>query len=192
MTNLIVNIRKLSIACLAMLLFSIMSFSQSGNLFFTDAGKVDFTSDAPLEVIKASSAKLAGILNLDDRTFTFSIPMSSFVGFNSALQQTHFNENYMESEKFPNSTFNGKIIEEVDFSQTGKIRVRAKGKLLIHGIVQDRIIRCDVTIGSSSIEVSSEFTVPLDDHNITIPSIVQQKIAEVIDVNIRFSLKPMN
>jgi hypothetical protein len=192
MINLIVNNKKLIIACLVLILFSTVSFSQSGNLFFTDAGKVEFESDAPLEVIKASSEKLAGILNLDDRSFTFSIPMRSFVGFNSSLQQTHFNENYMESEKFPNSTFNGKIIEEVDFTQAGTIRIRAKGKLLIHGIVQDRIIRCDVTIGSSRIEVSSEFTVPLDDHNITIPSIVQQKIAEVIDVSISFSLKPMN
>ena len=172
-------------------LLGIAGFAQSGNLYFTNTGQVDFTSDAPLEVIKASSGKLAGLLNVDDRSFSFSIPMNSFEGFNSSLQKTHFNENYMESEKFPNSTFNGKIIEEVDFMQPGNMRVRAKGKLLIHGIMQDRIIRCNVTVGSAGIEVNAEFTVPLEDHDITIPSIVQQKIAEITDVKISFSLKPM-
>jgi len=167
------------------------AFSQSGNLYFTKAGKVSFTSDAPLEMIKAASDQLAGILNTDDRSFSFSIPMTSFEGFNSSLQRTHFNENYMESEKFPNSTFNGKVIEEVDFMQSGTLRVRAKGQLNIHGITQDRIIRCNVVVNSAGIRVDTDFTVPLNDHEITIPSVVQQKIAEMIDVKIGFNLSPM-
>ena len=175
-----------------LLISTLTGISQTGRLYFTDTGHVNFTSDAPLEMIRASSKKLAGILNMNDRSFTFSIPTTSFEGFNSALQRTHFNENYMESEKFPNSTFNGKIIEEVDFSQPGNIHIRAKGQLTIHGIVQDRIIRCNVKVGPSGIELDADFTVPLEDHNITIPSIVQQKIAEIINVNIRFTLKPMN
>jgi hypothetical protein len=166
------------------------AFSQ--NLYFTNSGKVDFTSDAPLELIKASSGKLAGILNADDRSFSFSIPMTSFEGFNSSLQRTHFNENYMESEKFPNSTFNGKVIEDVNFLQAGTLRVRAKGQLTIHGITQDRIIRCNVVVSDEEIRVNADFTVPLEDHEITIPSVVQQKIAEIIDVNIRFTLTPTN
>lgn len=177
-----------------LLIFWIM---QSGHtpqqvLFFTNSGEVDFTSDAPLEIIKASSNQMAGVLDLTDRSFSFSIPMNSFEGFNSALQRTHFNENYLETEKFPKSTFNGRIIEEVDFNASGSIRIRAKGRLVIHGIEQDRIIRCTLKTGSGSIEVDAEFTVPLDDHNISIPSIVQQKIAEVIDVRIRFHMTQMN
>ena len=157
-------------------------------LYFTDSGRVDFTSDAPLEVIKASSTKLAGVLNLEDRSFSFSIPMNSFQGFNSALQRTHFNENYLETEKYPKATFNGKIIEEVDFSTDGLVNIRAKGKLDIHGVEQDRIIRCSLRIIPGKLSVTSDFTVPLEDHDITIPSIVRQKIAEVIDVHIRFSM----
>ena len=185
--------KSFMISCIFFLLISTFtSFSQPGNLFYSEDGHVDFISDAPLEMIKASSEKLAGILNVDDRSFTFSIPMTSFEGFNSALQRTHFNENYMESEIFPNTTFNGKVIEEVDFTRPGDIRIRAKGQLLIHGIAQDRIIRCDVKVDQSSIEVNADFTVPLDDHDITIPGIVQQKIAEIIDVKIWFTMKPMN
>lgn len=167
------------------------SMSQ-GNLYFTDAGRLNFTSDAPLEVIKASSDKLAGILNINDRAFSFSIPMNSFQGFNSALQRTHFNENYLETEKYPKSTFNGKIIEEVDFNQKGIISIRAKGKLLIHGIEQDRIIRCSLNISKDQIDIESNFTVLLEDHDITIPSIVQQKIAEEIDVILKVTITPMN
>jgi len=173
----------------AFLAFALPGFAPVQDLYYTETGEVNFTSDAPLEVIKAASDKLAGILNTGDRSFSFSIPMKSFQGFNSSLQRTHFNENYLESDLYAQSTFNGKIIEEVDFSSPGVLKVRAKGKLNIHGIEQDRIIRCSMKISPGSIEVETEFKVPLEDHDITIPSIVQQKIAEIIDVSIRFTLK---
>ena len=118
--------------------------------------------------------------------------MASFQGFNSALQRTHFNENYIESEKFPNSTFKGKIIEEIDFTTQGTYQIRAKGLLNVHGINNDRIIRCAIQVETGKISVESNFTVPLDEHKIKIPSIVQQKIAEVIDVSILFEMKPMD
>lgn len=179
------------------ILFMSLAFSpeingqQDKTLYFTNSGRVNFTSDAPLEVIKASSSKLAGVLNLTDRSFAFSIPMRSFEGFNSALQRTHFNENYLETEKYPKARFNGKIIEEIDLSSPGTVQVRAKGKLLIHGLEEDRIIRCMMNIKPGKIDVRSEFTVPLEDHDIAIPSIVQQKIAEIIDVRIQFTLEEM-
>jgi hypothetical protein len=161
------------------------------DMFFTDKGSISFASDAPLEVIKAASEKLAGIINLGDRTFTFSIPMNSFNGFNSALQRTHFNENYLESEKYPKSTFNGKIIEETDFTVPGEYRIRAKGKFNIHGIEMDRIIRSTLTVRNNEIFVKSEFTVLLEDHDIKIPSIVQQKLAEEISVIVEATFSPM-
>jgi len=180
--------KLISILLLSFLMHTVTS---QDNLYFTDDGSIDFTSDAPLEVIKASSGQLAGILNMDDRTFSFSIPMKSFEGFNSSLQRTHFNENYMETEKYPKSTFNGKIIEEVDFSQAGEIRVRAKGKMKIHGEELDRIIRCSLKISANKISISASFTVLLEDHDIKIPSIVQQKIAEEIEVELKATITPL-
>jgi polyisoprenoid-binding protein YceI len=167
-------------------------FTQQEDLFFTDSGYVNFSSDAPLEFIQASSNELAGILNISDLTFSFTVPMVSFQGFNSALQRTHFNENYMESEKFPHATFKGKIIEEIEFTTEGTYQIRAKGNLNVHGIDHDRIIRCTIQVESGRISVESSFEVPLDDHRIKIPSIVQQKIAEVIDVSIRCEMGPMD
>jgi hypothetical protein len=163
---------------------------QGGDLYISSKGKINFLSDAPLELIKASSNKLAGILNTDQRSFAFSIPVKSFEGFNSGLQRTHFNENYLESEKYPNATFEGKIIEDIDFNTPGEHRVRAKGILGIHGIKQNRIIRSTLKIQKDEILINSTFTVPLADHNIKIPSIVSQKIAEEIYIEVECTLIP--
>jgi hypothetical protein len=153
-------------------------------------GRVNFVSDAPLEIIKASSNSLTGAININDRSFSFLLPTKTFEGFNSSLQRTHFNEDYMETEVYPNSTFKGKIIEETDLSVPGKYQIRAKGKMYIHGIETNRIVRCDLVVSENKIEVNAQFTVFLADHNISIPSILNQKIAEEIKVDISFTLTP--
>lgn len=160
------------------------------DLFIVVSSEVDFTSDAPLELIEASTEEATGLLNASDRSFAFRVPTKSFQGFNSALQRTHFNENYMESDKFPHIIFEGKIIEEIDFNTPGKHQVRAKGRFTCHGVKQERIIKCKLTVSPNKIEVDSEFTVLLDDHNIKIPSVVSQKIAEEILVNVNIELAP--
>jgi len=176
-------------ATLIVLLFIITSFSFDNSIYSTNSGKVNFTSDAPLEIIKASSVKLAGILNTVTKEFVFSVPMKSFEGFNSPLQKVHFNENYIESEKYPDATFKGKIIEDIDFKVSGKYKIRAKGKFSIHGKENPMTIKSDLTVLKNEIEVNSIFIVRLVDHDIEIPTIVNQKLAENITVNVRFTLK---
>jgi len=179
--------KKTSIFLFLFLLFKSLS---AQDLYVVANGSVDFTSDAPLELIQASSDKINGILKISDRSFLFRIPMKTFQGFNSALQQTHFNENYLESAKYPHTIFEGKIIEEIDFSKAGTYNIRGKGSFTCHGIKQERIIRCKIIIGQEIIRVDSEFTVLLDDHNIKIPSVVSQKIAEEIVVDVNLELAP--
>ncbi|TFH20420.1 MAG: YceI family protein [Bacteroidia bacterium] len=165
---------------------------QALTVFSTRNGKAYFLSDAPLELISATSRNLIGVLNTQDRRFSFSILVSTFEGFNSSLQQTHFNEDYLETDLYPQATFKGKIIEEVDLGVPGQYRIRAKGKLNIHGLDNDRIIRCDVSVEPGRIKVKAEFTVFLDTHDIKIPSIVNQKIAEEIHVQIEFDMQAAN
>ena len=162
---------------------------QDATIYSTQNGKVYFLSDAPLEMISATSRSLIGVLNTEDRRFSFSIPVATFEGFNSSLQQTHFNEDYLETDFYPQATFKGKIIEEVDLAIPGQYRIRTKGILDIHGLANDRIIRCDVSVEPGRIRVKAEFTVFLDNHNIKIPSIVNQKIAEEIKVEIEFNMQ---
>ncbi|MCK5461471.1 MAG: YceI family protein [Bacteroidales bacterium] len=192
MQKLLSWVRSVKLYIPVVLIVMMTGYTRQENLYFTDSGHIKFSSNAPLEFIQASSNELAGILNINDLSFSFTVSMVSFQGFNSALQRTHFNENYIESEKFPNSTFNGKIIEEIDFASPGTYHIRAKGLLNVHGVDNDKIIRCTIQVETGRISVESSFKVPLDEHKIKIPSIVQQKIAEVIDVSIRFEMEPMN
>lgn len=159
-------------------------------LYEVNEGSVYFRSDAPLELIEASSTELKGLINAEERTFAFSVPMSSFEGFNSPLQRVHFNENYMESKQYPNATFSGKIIENIDFTKDGLYTVRAKGQLNVHGVKRERIIRSELQVGEGQIEVRADFTVLLAEHDISIPKIVHQKIAEEIAVEIRAVFLP--
>ena len=158
-------------------------------IFEVKTGKVRFHSEAPKELISAASDGLTGVLDLTHRNFAFRIAMRSFKGFNSALQREHFNENYMESRIYPVGIFTGKIIEDVDLTRDGEYDVRAKGKFVVHGIEQERIIRCHIKRTKDKISVKSEFDVALADHNIKIPRIVYDKLALVITVIVNANLE---
>ncbi len=165
----------------------------TGNVLLSSAdGIISIKSDAPLELIEASSNQLKGVIDITGRSFSFSVNNRSFKGFNSKLQQEHFYENYIEAGKYPQSTFKGKIIEQVDLSVDGNYQVRAKGVLNIHGIDQERIIKADIKVKGGLITVTSSFTVPLTDHNITIPKIVYQKIAEEVMVSVSAGFTKVN
>jgi polyisoprenoid-binding protein YceI len=165
----------------------------TGNVLLSSAdGEISIKSDAPLELIEASSNQLKGVIDITGRSFSFSVNNRSFKGFNSQLQQEHFYENYIEAGKYPQSTFKGKIIEQVDLSVDGNYQVRAKGVLNIHGIDQERIIKADIKVKGGLIQISSSFTVPLSDHNITIPKIVYQKIAEEVMVKVSAGFTRVN
>lgn len=176
---------------LFLLIASVNAFTQSiDNTFLCRNGHISFISDAPLELIKASNEKLTGVLNASDRSFSFRVPIKNFEGFNSSLQRVHFNEDYLETELFPISTFKGKIIEEVDLDVPGEHKIRAKGKLSIHGVEIDRIIRCDLIVKNGQMNVNASFTVFIADHNISIPSILNQKIAKEVKVDVSFTFFP--
>jgi len=157
-------------------------------VFRCENGKVNFKSEAPLEVIQAKSNKLRGIIDTAKQSFAWTVEIKTFEGFNSPLQREHFNENYMETTRFPKATFSGKIIEEIDFTKNGIHSVRAKGKLNIHGMEQERIVKGQLEIKGNKIRIQAEFTVPLADHDIAIPKVVYQKIAEEITVTVEVEL----
>ena len=154
------------------------------NIFKTRKGTISISSDAPLEIIKASSNELKGAIDISKRTFAFTIGNRSIKGFNSPLQQEHFYENYIEAKKYPVSTFEGKIIEQIDFTKNGDYIVRAKGILTIHGVPQERIIKSSLKVQDNIFYLTSKFTILLSEHNITIPKIVYQKIAEEITIDV--------
>lgn len=172
----------------AVVLFSVnTTFAQ---LYSTTNSSIVFNSDAPLELIKASSNEMKGKLDMSKKIFAFTIPINSFTGFNSPLQREHFNENYMESVQYPNASFSGRIIEDIELTQDGSYSVRAKGNLTIHGVTQERIIKCDLLVKQGKISVKASFTVLLAEHNILIPKVVHEKLASEIKVEVKTDLVP--
>ena len=178
--------RKLII--IALLLIIVVWQVQAQN-YRSVTGEIHFKSDAPLELIEARSDKLQGVIDATKRNFAFKVSIKKFDGFNSSLQREHFNENYLETDEFPTATFSGRIIEKIDFSKDGVYQIRAKGKLKIHGVTQERIIKSTLEIKGDKLLVNSKFTVLLVEHNIAIPKIVYQKIAEEIAVTAKLVFK---
>jgi hypothetical protein len=168
----------------------LLAFKPQPKIFQTTNGKISFSSEAPLELIKAHSDELLGLIDADKKNFSFKVRIRSFEGFNGKTQQGHFNENYMQSEKYPEASFKGKIIEDADFTKDGSYTVRAKGILNVHGVDQERIIRSDVTVKDSKVSINSNFSILLSDHNIPIPKVVYQKLANEIKVEINATLQP--
>lgn len=167
-----------------------ISFLGNSQVYLSKDGNTKFTSEAPLELIKAQSAKTNGVVDFSTKNVAFSVDINTFNGFNSELQKEHFLENYMETEKYPKAIFKGKLIDDVDLSKPGTYSVRAKGTFNIHGVEKEKIIKVKLVIKQGQVDAESEFEVPLNDHDIKVPKIVNQKIASVIMVHYKGSLKP--
>ena len=180
--------KRFSITILLTLFLS-YSFKEPVDIYNVSKGTITFKSDAPLELITATSNELKGLIETDKKQFAFSIKIRSFKGFNSGIQRDHFNENYLESDKYPDATFSGKIIEDVDFTKNSTLTVRAKGTLTVHGVARERIIKSDMSIRNGQIFIKSNFTVLLADHNIPIPKVVHEKLASEIKVDVNGELK---
>ena len=168
--------------------FLAMVCNAQEGIFKTTNGRITFKSDAPLEIITASSSKLEGAIGNKDLTFVFRVPILSFNGFNNGLQRQHFYENYLETSKYPEASFSGKIIEVIDLTVPGTYQVRAKGQLMIHGRSKERIIRIELISNGTEINAKAQFMVPLVDHQIEVPKIVNQKIAQEIAVTVKAML----
>ncbi|HJW27664.1 MAG TPA: YceI family protein [Saprospiraceae bacterium] len=159
------------------------------SIYKTTDGTIAFISEAPLEVISASSKKMEGVIDADAQTFAFSVQINTFEGFNNGLQRQHFYENYMETNKYPAATFSGKIIEHTDLKTPGTYTVRAKGQLNIHGQTKERIIKVEIVSTGDQLNAKASFMVPLVDHQIEVPRIVNQKIAQEIAVTVQARLR---
>jgi hypothetical protein len=171
------------------LFFAIVGWvAQAQDSYYTQNGKVHFFSKTPLEDIEATSLKAIAVLYPATKRVQAKIPIQSFE-FKHKLMQEHFNENYMESDKFPYGSLEGIIVEDIDFTKDGIYPVTVRGVLDIHGVKKNRDIPCKITIENGSPKkVLSNFEVILADHKIKIPKAVILNIAEVIKVDVDFDL----
>lgn len=147
------------------------------------SAKLSFFSEAPIENISAESNTGVSALNLSTKTIYFKVPMRSFK-FKKSLMQEHFNENYMESDKYPFSEFNGKINEQIDLTKEGTYPVTVQGSLNIHGVTKNYTVKAELRVKGGEITATSSFPVKLADHDIKIPRLVIKNIAEIVQVTV--------
>lgn len=161
-----------------------LGISQAGgDLYTCKNATISIYSKAPIEDIEATTGSGTSVYNAATGDMAFSLPIKSFK-FQKSLMQEHFNENYMESDKYPNATFKGKVQEHPDLSKDGTYNVNATGDLEVHGVKQSRTIPGTLTVKGGVVSLSTEFMVKCADHKITIPTLVFHNIAESIKVRV--------
>jgi len=178
----------LRIAILLSLFSAGLVYATVSQVYAVKSSKVKFKSVAELELISAESTALTGLVDPNTKNFAFSVSNKSFDGFNSALQKEHFNDNYLESDKYPNTTFTGRIIDDIDFKKYGIYTIRVKGMLKVKGVTREELIRGTLEVSSAGIKLNTSFSILLSDYEIRIPRIVNQKIAPDIQIAIQANL----
>jgi YceI-like protein len=173
---------------LPIFLFTIV-FTAEAQKFTAEKSSISFFSDAALEDIKAENNLVGSLFNSTSGELVYIVKIKDFK-FEKSLMREHFNEKYMETEKFPKSTFQGKITG-FKANTPGQQKVRAIGKLSIHGITRDIDVPGTLEFASGKVNMQSKFIVKLVDYNIKIPKLVWQNIAEEIEVKIDFTYKPI-
>lgn len=165
----------------------LLAICASAQIYMTKAGQTSFFSETPLENISAVNQQVAVLLNSASGEIAVRMQHSAF-SFPNKLMQEHYNENYMETGKYPVASFAGKFSEHIDYGKDGTYAVSAEGVLDIHGVKQKRVLKGQLQIDHGQCVLSCEFDVRLSDHNIQVPTLVIAKIAESISVKNKFVL----
>ena len=153
-------------------------------LYSTKTGKISFESKTPLEDIDARNSEVESKLMPSNGQVVFMLLMKSFQ-FENQLMEDHFNENYVESTKYPKADFRGFITNynEIDFSKDGTYPARVKGSLTLHGVTKEIQTDATVIVKGGKPTAKTSFNIRLKDFNIG-GGLIGKKIAETITVKV--------
>ena len=160
--------------------------------YMTKNGFIGFFSHTSMEDVKADNNQVNSILDISTGDLVFQALIKSF-HFERALMEEHFNENYMESEKFPKSSFKGKItnLSSVDFKKNGAYEVSVEGDLTMHDMTKKITVKGTFEVLPDGINASSKFNIVPEDYNISIPGVVREKIAKNLEVTVIMKYTPL-
>ena len=159
--------------------------------YFTKTGRVSFFSVTPIEDIEAKTQQVAAVLDLGTSQLAFSLPVKSFV-FKRTLMQEHFNENYIESDKFPKATFTGRFVglDAAALATAGSHAVQVEGDLTLHGVTHHVQVPGVLELKNGQLLATATFPVAPADYNIEIPLLVRNNIAKVMTVSVALACTP--
>jgi polyisoprenoid-binding protein YceI len=182
-------LKKHLLFCVSFFLVMIVSAQER---YFTKAGRVSFVSKAPLEDIEAQNKTVTAVLDTKTGALQFSVQMKSFE-FEKALMEQHFNENYVESDKYPKAEFRGAVTNNttVNYARDGSYPVSVKGKLTLHNVTRDLDVPGTIKVANGKVDAMSTFTIRLSDYKISIPSPVKNKISNNIKITVDTKLEPL-
>ena len=182
--------RKIIFILFCMLVCSLSSHAQR---YVTKNGFIKFYSDAPLEKIEAANRQVNAAIDIRTGDFVFKVLMKSFV-FPKALMQEHFNENYIESDKFPEAKFIGKVtnLAEIDFSKDGIYNALVVGNLTIHGETKEIQAKGTFEIKQDKIDGNAKFNIVVADYKIKIPNTVVNNIAKTVEITVDITMDKLN
>lgn len=162
--------------------------------YFTKNGTIGFDATSPSspERIEGKNRSATCVLDTQNGAIQFAVLMKGFA-FERALMEEHFNENYVESNKFPRAEFRGKVkdIEQVDVSKDGTYTVKVKGDLTLHGKSKEVETTGKLTVKGGKISATAAFTVKLSDFDISIPGLVADKVSKTASISVDCSLEPL-
>ncbi len=156
------------------------AFSQT---YSTRTGRISFYSSTEKETIKAVNNGVYAVIDAGKKNLAFALLMKSFV-FEKELMQEHFNENYAESDKYPKASFNGAYTGDVDATKDGVYKVTVKGNLTLHGVTKPVEAPATIEVKNNTLIGTAQFTIKLEDYGITIPSLVREKIAKEMTIDV--------
>lgn len=167
-------------------------FVNAQDKYFTKTGRIEFFSKAPMEDIEARNKTASAILDTKTGVMQFSVLMKGFE-FEKALMQEHFNENYVESNKYPKGEFKGTITNngDINYAKDGSYSAKVKGKLTIHGVTRDVETTGTIRVDGGVLDASSSFNIKLSDYNISIPGVVKDKLSNNIRIAVDCKLTPL-
>ena len=182
--------KNLLLLVCATLIFTASSFSQK---YFTKNGKVNFDATAPSspEKIEGINRSVTCVVDAKTGNMQFAVLMKGFE-FERALMEEHFNENYMESTKFPKASFKGKItgMPVINTSSNGSFNVQTEGELTIHGVTQKITAPAKLTVNGGKITGVSSFKIVLSDYKIVIPGVVAEKFSKETEITVTCIYEP--
>ena len=182
--------KKYWILLILVLGFFFQGLSQT---YLTKNGIIRFYSDAPLEKIEAVNQQVNTALLVPTGDFFFKVLIKSF-NFEKAMMQEHFNANYLESDKYPEATFLGKItnIKEINFTKDGIYPATVDGKLTIHGQTQLVKQNGTIEIKNGAATAKAKFNILLSDYNISVANSLVDKIAKSIEVTVEMRMTELS
>ncbi len=162
-----------------------ITLSASAQNFVTKNGKISFFSKTDIENIDAVNNQVMSVIAPQTGSIAFSVLINGFL-FKKALMQEHFNENYMESGKYPKASFKGAITDmsKVDFNKDGSYNVTVTGDLNMHNITNKITLPAVIVVKGGKVSASTSFKVKLDDYKISVPKVVENNISKTIDLKV--------